>query len=39
MANFVLGLQAMESEAAPQDNFASGWTSVCCACSWASLAC
>lgn len=39
MSNFVLGLQEMQSEIGSEDGFASGWTSICCACSWASLGC
>ncbi|OCC12867.1 hypothetical protein A3Q37_01531 [Streptomyces sp. PTY087I2] len=39
MANFVLGLQGMESEANNQDVLASSWTSVCCKCSWISTSC
>jgi hypothetical protein len=39
MANFVLGLQALESEPVADDTLGSGWTSFCCDCSWVSTTC
>lgn len=39
MSEYVLGLQAMASAENPAETLASGWTSVCCACSWTSIAC
>lgn len=39
MTNFVLGLQALESEPTAPDTLASGSTSFCCDCSWISTTC